>query len=260
LRYNIESTQNSTFKIFTELLTGAGIRKHGQALLFGEKIITDTLKNVPHQCLGLISRRASSTPLPKLTHYHLSETLFDKLDLFNTGSEILLTLVPQINILDLKSPTDVKKLKNCSLMIPFQEPSNVGAILRSAAAFGVKNILLSEGCAHPFLPKSSRAASGNLFHFNYFQIPSLKNLEWLKDISIDVSLISLDFQGEGLSDFKFPPHFILCPGSEGEGLPINFPSTRKIKIPMSQGVESLNGAVATSIALYQWFTSVGVRN
>ena len=63
----------------------------------------------------------------------------------------------------------------CTLFIPFQDPENVGAVIRSAAAFGVARVVLLKEAAHPFHPRSSRAAGSALFQVPLYQGPSIRN-------------------------------------------------------------------------------------
>lgn len=245
--YEINSPQNKTFQLFVELLSSKGIRSHKQAFLFGEKIVTDTLLAFPDRCIGLLrtAKPANSSPELSLNHYILNAELFRILDIFGTQSPILLVKVP-----DFAQEFSINAGSR-HLIVPFQEPGNVGATLRSAAAFGVTKILLTEGAAHPFHPKSARAASGTLFNHQFSKIPALDLLQNFKTHFGDTPTVALDLHGENLQDFKFPESFILIPGLEGSGVPKNLKPTFRIRIPMNAQVESLNGPMAVSIALYQ---------
>ena len=135
--------------------------------------------------------------------------------------------------------------EGCSLLIPFQDPENVGAVIRSAVAFGVKNIILLSESAHPYHPKALRASGGAVLRANLFEGPALK------DIPQTLPIIALSPEGKNIADFKFPKTFGLLPGIEGAGLPDHFRS-HCFSIPIRKEVESLNAATAAAIALYIW--------
>jgi tRNA G18 (ribose-2'-O)-methylase SpoU len=67
----------------------------------------------------------------------------------------------------------------------------------------------------------------------------------------DLPLIALAAHGRPLAQTRFPDSFYLLTGMEGPGLPPQW-QPDAISIPMAPGVESLNAAVATAIALYEW--------
>ena len=242
--YEITSPQNKTFKIFEEILNSAGINKNFQAFISGRKLVNETLSNFPQSCLGLIlSGKMEEADFPKdLALYILSPDLFKILDVFGSRQPLLLVRVPVFK-------PWVPGSKGCQLLVPFQEPSNVGAVLRSAAAFGVKDILLTSGSAHPFHPKSARASSGSVFTHTFSKVPPLEETHFE-----NIATIALDLNGENISDFKFPRDFILIPGVEGPGLPKNLKPTHRITIPTSGKVESLNGPTAVAIALFTWYS------
>ena len=177
--------------------------------------------------------------------YVLDAEMFRALDLFGTRRPILLASLPPI------APW-VPGLSGCQLVIPFQEPSNVGAAIRSAAAFGVKNILLLGKSAHPFHPKSIRASSGTVFSSTFFRVKELGEFK----APGTAQVYALDTKGLDVNRFKFPKDFILVPGVEGPGLPPNFRPDERLTIKMEPGVESLNGATAVSIALFSWYSDV----
>ena len=118
------------------------------------------------------------------------------------------------------------------------DPGNVGTLVRSADAFGAA-VMLSEGCADPFGPKALRAAMGSTF-----RVPLLP-FELPKD---SVALVASG--GEPLGELA--PHSTFVLGAEREGLPEEILERCAVKatIPV-QGVESLNVAMAGTIALYE---------
>ena len=55
-----------------------------------------------------------------------------------------------------------------------------------------------------------------------------------------------------MARFEFPESFCLVPGLEGPGIPESLDGARNVSIPMANGIESLNAAMATGIMLYLW--------
>jgi 16S rRNA (guanine527-N7)-methyltransferase len=140
--------------------------------------------------------------------------------------------------------------EGCTLFVPFQDPENVGAVIRSAAAFGVARVVLLREAAHPFHPRSARAAGPSLFQVPLLRGPSLADLE-----TRHAPLIALATDGPELAAEPFPERFGLVPGVEGPGLPAHLRGGTRRRIPIAPGVESLNAAAATAIALYAWSQS-----
>jgi len=242
----ITSADNPEFKIFLKLTWARGIKKHGLALLSRPKQVREMLKDFPDQCAGIILSDLKETSLEfcteDITIYHLSSNLFRQVDLFDTGQPILLVRVPRFT-----QWNDEVREKGCTLCIPFQDPSNVGAVIRSAAAFGVSGIVMLKEAAHPFLPKSVRVAGSALFRITLFQGPSLDELK----VS-DGPVVTLSQDGRDIGGYRFPETFCLVPGLEGPGLPAHLRATTSLTIPMEPCVESINAALATGIALYLW--------
>ncbi len=133
------------------------------------------------------------------------------------------------------------------MFVPFQDPENVGTLIRSAAAFGVARVVLLREAAHPFHPRSTRAAGPALFQAPLYQGPKLEDLN-----AANAPLIALDTTGPELSDAPFPERFGLVVGVEGPGLPAHLRQGERRRIAMQPGVESLNAATAAAIALYVW--------
>ncbi len=248
----ITSRQNKVFKHFLELLDTRGINENGKALVFGKKAVADLVKNssTMKNCLGIIYPEGYELEFKvDFTFYSVSEGLFKELDIFRTDSPILIVRIPDFNDF---SPSE--NLPGCSVFVPFQDPRNMGGILRTAAAFGVNQIILGPGAANPFNPLSSRAASGTLFSHKYYKCLT----DWEFEFGNNVS-VALDLNGTSLDKFSFPKDFIFVPGREGQGQPKNYLPTHRVNIPISKDMDSLNAMVATSIALYQWSTSTSRR-
>src|SRR5206468_7230593 len=106
-------------------------------------------------------------------------------------SPLLQVRVPEIPAFDAEAPWP----EGCTLFIPFQDPENVGAVIRSAAAFGVARIVLLREAAHPFHPKAARAAGTALFQVEMEQGPSIRDLN-----SPQIPLIALSVEGPEIGD------------------------------------------------------------
>lgn len=133
------------------------------------------------------------------------------------------------------------------------DPGNVGTIIRTCAAFGVSLIALSPGCADIANPKVLRSTAGAIFAMPIATEISSETLElYLK--SNQVELIGAD--GEGSVEIgNYSPKSKLCIalGAEAAGLSreIRVKCRSIVKIPIADGVESLNVASAAAIAVYQ---------
>jgi 16S rRNA (guanine(527)-N(7))-methyltransferase RsmG len=243
----VTSASNPSFKSCRDALTGRGIRKSGRAILAGPRPIAEVLSRFPDRADAWITLLDGPAPpaeaTPELTWLRLSKTLFQELDLAGTHAPLLLVKVPEIPDWSSDSPWP----SGCTLFLPFQDPENVGSVLRSAAAFGVSRVVLLREAAHPFHPKSARAAGPTLFQVPLLRGPSIQELD-----SQSVPLIPLDADGEDLNAHPWPERFGLVPGVEGPGLPQNLRTLHKRRIPIAEGIESLNAATATAIALYDW--------
>ncbi len=242
----ITSEDNSEFKTFLKLTRARGIKKYGLALLSRPKQVREVLKDFPGQCAGIVLSDLKESSLDYFKEstsvYHLSLNLFRQVDLFDTGQPILLVRVPRFT-----QWNNQLREKGCTLCVPFQDPANVGAVIRSAAAFGVSRVVMLKEAAHPFLPKSARVAGSSLFRVPLFKGPSLDQFK----VS-DGPVLTLSPNGKNIGFYRFPETFCMVSGLEGPGLPENLSEATALAIPMEPGVESINAALATGIALYLW--------
>lgn len=241
--HDLSSRSNPAFKAFLKLLGGQGVKKQSLSLLSGPKQIKEVLQEFPDRCKALLFARGQAPPLSEgIEAYRLSAELFREIDLYGTRQPILLV---RFDPLSLWKPTD--RPAGCTLFVPFQDPANVGAVIRSAAAFGVSQVVVLKEGAHPYHHKSLRVAGSAIFRIPIFSGPSIRELD-----TTGFPLVTLSAAGQEIEAFRFPRRFGLVPGVEGPGLPANLGRLPCLSIPMSGGVESLNAALATGIALYVW--------
>jgi tRNA(Leu) C34 or U34 (ribose-2'-O)-methylase TrmL len=244
---DIFSPNSRTFKMFLSLTKARGIKKHHLAIVSGPKQTAEAAREFPDRCEGLIfSEDQGPPPMAAIGHiarYRLARELFRQLDLFDTGRPLLIMRFPAFpQLMEEAWPP------GCTLCIPFQDPANVGSVIRAAAAFGVSRVVILKEAAHPFHPKAVRAAGGNIFRMPMLEGPRLSELA-----PPGVPVITLSPRGEDVSGYRFPPSFCLVPGLEGPGIPGSLiRADAALAIPMKNRVESLNAAMATGIVLYLW--------
>jgi tRNA G18 (ribose-2'-O)-methylase SpoU len=242
----IESASNDHFKMLMSLHGAKGIRKQGLSIISGQKQVKEILSFFPDRCEGILFEKGHKLDDPvysdKIRLFELAPDLFRELDLYGTGKPLVLIRVEPMPVWN-GDPTG----EGCTLLVPFQDPANVGAVIRSAAAFGVKSAVILKEAAHPFHPKSIRAAGSTIMRMEFYEGPSIRELP--KGL---LPHVLLSPGGEDISGFEFPESFCLVPGLEGQGLPEHLRNMELVSVPMEDGVESLNAAVATGIALFMW--------
>lgn len=241
--HELSSRSNPAFKRFFKLLGGQGVKKQNLGILSGPKQVREVLQEFPDRCDAVLFTRRHSPEVPEgIDGYRLSAELFRELDVYGTGQPLLV-----VRSSPLAAWQPGSRSLGCTLFIPFQDPGNVGAVIRSAAAFGVSQVVVLQEGARPFHSKALKAAGSAVFRVPILAGPSIKNLE-----SEGFPIVTLSPAGQEISGFTFPSSFGLLPGVEGPGLPPNLRHLPSVSIPMSGGVESLNAALATGIALYVW--------
>lgn len=251
----VTSRDNKKFKALKKLLASKGIKDEGKTIVSGAKIVKELLKDPAIMKDELIIHDGSAEEdreiMEAVARFHetgklliLKKSLFSELDIFNTGRPLLTVAVPE------PGPWGLDLAKGLNLLIPFQDPLNVGTLVRSAAGFSVKKIILMKEAANPFHPKSIRASGGAVFKVFFEKGPSMDELgEILAEHNIP--LAALDRDGADIRDYRFPEKFLLLPGVEGPGLPAGL-KVNTLSIPISGSINSYNAAVAASMALYEW--------
>lgn len=140
-------------------------------------------------------------------------------------------------------------------------PTNAGAIVRSAAAMGMDAVLFTGGCTDPLYRRAIRVSMGCIFQIPWTAVPSADMLfNTLKEQGFTTTALALTDDSVSIDDprLKAAPKLALYLGNEGSGL-----SKERItkcdftaKIPMREGVDSLNVAAASAVAF--WVVGRGV--
>lgn len=134
-----------------------------------------------------------------------------------------------------------------------RDPSNVGAILRSCAALGSKNILLSDDCADVFGYKTLRAGMGAVFKTDIYLTRDIKeSISVLKERG-KVYAAALRDDAVSIADTEFSLSDSIIIGNEGHGVSdtVICEADGCVIIPMQCGAESLNASVAAAILIWE---------
>ena len=162
----------------------------------------------------------------------------------------------------LPTPEEVlKDAKRIVILENVMNPTNVGAIFRSAAALGMDAILLTPGCSNPLYRRSARVSMGTVFQipWNYIGAETCdwpeKGMAQLHSMGFKTAALALSDNSVSIDDpgLMAEDKLALILGSEGDGLTEQTIAQcdYTVKIPMYHGVDSLNVAAASAVAFWQ---------
>ena len=140
-------------------------------------------------------------------------------------------------------------------------PTNVGAIFRSAAALNMEAVLLTPGCSNPLYRRSARVSMGTVFQIPWTYLGS-EMADWpengmarLREMGFKTAAMALEEDSVSIDDPHLMAEEKLCIvlGTEGDGLAAETIAScdYTVMIPMSHGVDSLNVAAASAVAFWQ---------
>jgi 23S rRNA (guanosine2251-2'-O)-methyltransferase len=166
------------------------------------------------------------------------------------GVAALLYDLPQVHIEEVVAEAGAD---SCILVLDrVQDPQNLGAVLRTAAATGVDAVVLPKAGGCPVTPAVHKASAGMSFKVRIVEDENLaRALDYLKEHGYWV--IGCDSEeGEDALTFEYPRKRVLVMGNEAEGMRrlVKESCDFLVQIPMAAGIESLNISVATAVVLY----------
>jgi tRNA G18 (ribose-2'-O)-methylase SpoU len=131
------------------------------------------------------------------------------------------------------------------------DPENLGAIARSARAFGVDGLVLDPTCIDPYYRRTVRVSMGEVLHLRVARATDWPaDLGVLHDAGFETWAMSPDPDGESLWDLAAPTRVAVVLGAEGPGLSraVIDESSRRVRIPIAHDVDSLNVGAAAAVA------------
>jgi tRNA G18 (ribose-2'-O)-methylase SpoU len=148
-----------------------------------------------------------------------------------------------------------KNTRRIAVLENVTNPTNLGAIVRSAAALGMEAVLFTHGCTDPLYRRAARVSMGTVFQVPWTFLPEGKEFESLKELGFKTVAMALRNDTKDISDKELQEaeKLAIFLGAEGDGL---LPETISacdycVKIPMAHGVDSLNVAAASAVAFWE---------
>ena len=146
--------------------------------------------------------------------------------------------------------------KRVAVLEDVMNPTNVGAIFRSAAALGIDAVLLTQACSDPLYRRAIRVSMGTVFQVPWTYLPAGERWQdTLHALGFETAALALRDDSLSIADPRLGrvEKLALCLGTEGDGLANDTIADcdYTVRIPMSHGVDSLNVAAASAVAFYQ---------
>ena len=144
--------------------------------------------------------------------------------------------------------------KRIAVLEDIQNPTNVGAIFRSAAALGMDAVVLTSGCSDPLYRRSCRVSMGTVFQVPWTYLDE-NWVEKLRSLGFKTAAMALDKRAISIEDprLRAEEKLAVVLGSEGDGLAAKTIADcdYTVMIPMYHGVDSLNVAAASAVAFWE---------
>ena len=224
-------------------------RKAGRAIIEGPNLVAAYLDSgrVP-EALILSKSGAARADVASLARGAVTTVVSDRLFASLADAEAPPGIAAEIELP--REASELRKASACVFLDSVQDAGNVGAILRSAAAFGIPSAVLGAGCADAWSPKVLRAAAGAHFALD---VRAMKLEQALEEFGGRVAC-TVPRGGTELGKADLAGRIGWIFGAEGQGVStaLALRAALKVTIPMQPGAESLNVAAAAAICFYEW--------
>lgn len=250
----ISSKDNSLIKLVSALQTSSKSRReNGLFVLEGLRICDDAAINGIQFDKLIVSQSALEKYKTEIKEfcknskecYSVPDGLFKKIS--DTSSPQGVLAVAKISQ---KSP-EIDKNGRYIALENLSDPSNLGAISRTAEALGVTGIIMSDNTCDPYSPKVLRASMGTLLRMPLIIFKDFA--EDIKNSGLKSYSCVVDSDAKDIKDVSFKNGSVVIIGNEANGITdaVKTVSNSLVTIRMSGKAESLNAAIAASIAMWE---------
>ena len=238
----IVSRQNSLVKLIRSLTDKKNRDQNNLFIAEGVKIINEAIL-LGADIYKIVATEKGLALLDKKALSFCVETVSEEIFSYVSGEvtpQGAIALIKKTNN-KICSPTG-----NCLFLDGVSDSSNVGAIIRTAAACNFKEIYIANG-ADAYSPKSVRASMSGIFRVKVFSGTREELLN-----AINLPIIVADMHGENVFNSSLNDKFCLVIGNEAHGVSelLRQKAKYSVSIPMANGMESLNAAVSAGILMY----------
>jgi TrmH family RNA methyltransferase len=248
----LTSRQNKLVQRWRALARDTKARKSEHAaLLEGAHLVNAALSSgIPVRSL-IVSQKGQEKPehASAMRHYGKAPVLVsDSVFEFFSDTETPAGIAAEIEIP--KTRVDLGASAGCIFLESVQDPANIGAILRSAAAFAIQDVVLGRGCADAWSPKALRAAMGAHFSMRIADDADLADAVGRFGGTL---LCTAPREGTPIGQADLPARAGWIFGTEGRGVTkaLAAKAELKVTIPMAGLAESLNVGAAAAICFYE---------
>ena len=250
----ISSKDNPLIKFVSGLQSSSKQRKEeGKFVLEGLRICDDAYQNNIKFDKLIVTKAAFEKhkniieQFVKVSRncYILREDLFKKISDTNSPQGIIaVALTPQNNNI-------VSKTGRYLALENLADPSNLGAIARTAEALGIDGIIMTSDSCDPYAPKSLKSSMGTLLRLPLFIVDNLSS--YIADNGLRSFACVVDKDADSISKQDFKDGDVLLIGNEANGLTDETKQNAnyRITIDMQGKAESLNAAAAAAIAMWE---------
>ena len=237
----ISSKQNTLIKEIRSLKDKKFRDKLGVFVLEGVKPVKEGVDfNLPIREIVLTEKHYLQFSDCKYNVEVVSEEVFKSISEEKTPQGVLAVVFKGENKL-------VSPKNSCILLDGVSDPNNVGAIIRTAVASGYNDVYLTNTCADAYSQKSVRCSMSGVFRANIMRA----EIEEILGV-INLPLVVADMDGKDVFDLDLNENVCLVIGSEGNGVSdfVKSKADLTVKIPMENGMESLNASVSAGVLMY----------